>query len=155
MTDFWKTIESLIDQLILHLPSTWFVEAPFLAVLLSNPNGRYVLTGIFMVLGLIVLWIVFLSVQVTFGGSLGKSKPKVLQNADEQNKIATSGEPDGFKFFIRESTVDLVTDNEAVLREIEKEMLMVRKQYADGHMLRDVYVAETRRLYNAAKPFKP
>ena len=87
MTDFWKTIESLIDQLILHLPSTWFVEAPFLAVLLSNPNGRYVLTGILMVAGLIVLWIIFLSVQVLVGGRLGNRKATVLQNADEQTKL--------------------------------------------------------------------
>ena len=62
---------------------------------------------------------------------------------------------EGFKFFKRKSTVGLVADNEAALRKIEKEMLMVRKQYVDGHMLQDVYVAETRRLYNIAKPLKP
>ena len=155
MTDFWKTIELLIDQLILHLPSTWFVEAPFLAALLSNPNGRYVLTGILMVVGLIVLWVIFLSVQLLVGGRLGKSKATVLQNTDEQIKLAVTAEPDGFKFFKRKSTSGLIADNEAILRKIEKEMLMVRKQYADGHMLQDVYVAETRRLYNVAKPFKP
>ena len=155
MTNFFDTIEMLIDQLILHLPSEWFVEVPVLAVLLSNPNGRYVLTGILIVAGLIVLWIVFRAVQVMFSGSLGKSKPTVVQNAGEQNRVATSGEPDGFKFFIRKSTADLITDNEAMLREIEREMLMVRKQYVDGHMLQDVYVAETRRLYKIAKPFKP
>ena len=155
MTDFWKTIESLIDQLILHLPSTWFVEAPFLAVLLSNPNGRYVLTGILMVAGLIVLWIIFLSVQVLAGGLLGNREATVSQNADEQTRFTATAELEGFKFFKRKSTSDLVANNEAVLREIEKEMLMVRKQYIDGHMLREVYVAETRRLYNVAKPFKP
>ena len=155
MTDFWKPIESVIDQLILHLPSTWFVEAPFLAVLLSNPNGRYVLTGILMVAGLIVLWIIFLSVQVLAGGLLGNREAPVSQNADEQNRFTATAELEGFKFFKRKSTSDLVANNEAVLREIEKEMLMVRKQYIDGHMLREVYVAETRRLYNVAKPFKP
>lgn len=155
MTDFWKTIESVIDQLILHLPSTWFVEAPFLAVLLSNPNGRYVLTGILMVAGLIVLWIIFLSVQVLAGGLLGNREAPVSQNADEQTRFTATAELEGFKFFKRKSTSDLVANNEAVLREIEKEMLMVRKQYIDGHMLREVYVAETRRLYNVAKPFKP
>ena len=155
MTDFWKTIESLIDQLILHLPSTWFVEAPFLAALLSNPNGRYVLTGILMVAGLIVLWVIILSVQVLSGGRLGKSKPTVLQNADEQSKLSRSTGPDGFKFFKRNSTFGSVADTDAALREIEKEMLLVRKQYLDGHMLQDAYVAETRRLYNIAKPLKP
>ena len=155
MNNFLETIEILIDRIILHLPSEWFVEVPFLAVLLSNPNGRYVLTGILMVAGLIILWIVFLSVQVMFGGGSGNSKPTVLQNSGEQNSVAASGEPDGFKFFMRKSTADPVTDNEAVLREIEREMLMVRKQYVDGQMMQDVYVAETRRLYNIAKPLKP
>ena len=155
MSDFLLIIETLIDKLILHLPSKWFVEAPFLAVLLANPNGRYILTGILMVTGLIVLWVIILSVQVLSGGRLGKSKPTVLQNADEQSKLNGSTGPDGFKFFKRNSTFGPVADNEAALREIEKEMLLVRKQYVDGHMLQDVYVAETRRLYNIAKPLKP
>ena len=68
MTDFCKTIEILIDQLILHLPSKWFVEAPFLAVLLSNPNGRYVLTGILMVTCLIVLWVIIPFCSSAVGG---------------------------------------------------------------------------------------
>ena len=155
MTDFLRTIELLIDQLISHLPSEWFVEAPFLAVLLSNPNGRYVLTGILMVMGLIVLWGLFLSAQALFGVLFGKIKPAKLQNADKQNKIVEYAEPAGFKFFKRNSALGLVADNEGVLRKIEKEMLMVRKQYSDGHMLQDVYVAETRRLYNIAKRLKP
>ena len=155
MTDFLKTIEVLIDQLILHLPSKWFVEAPFLALLLSNPNGRYILTGILVVTVLIVLWVIILSVQVLSGGRLGKSKSMVLQNADEQSNLTAAAGPDGFKFFKRNSTFGSVACNEAALREIEKEMLLVRKQYVDGHMLQDVYVAETRRLYNIAKPLKP
>ena len=155
MTDFLKTIEILIDQLILHLPSKWFVEAPFLSELLSNPNGRYVLTGILVVTGLIVLWVLFLLVQVLFGVGLGKIKPAKLQNADKQKNPAAPAGPDGFKFFKRVSTCRLSADTEAALIKIEKEMLRVRKQYADGHMLQDVYVTETRRLYNVAKRLKP
>ena len=155
MNDFLKTIEILIDQLILHLPSEWFVEAPFLAVLLSNPNGRYILTGILVVLGLIVLWVIILSAQALFGDRLGKNRLTVLQNADEQSNLTASAGPDGFKFFKRNSTFGSGAGNEAALREIEKEMLMVRKQYADGHILKDVYVAETRRLYNVARRLKP
>ena len=155
MTDFWKTIEIIIDQLILHLPSEWFVEAPFLVALLSNPNGRYVLSGILVVTGLIVLWVLFLSVPILFSGGSGKIGTPKLQNVDEQNKFAASDEPDGFKFFKRDNAFASVTDNEAALREIEKEMLLVRKKYADGHMSQDVYVAETRRLYNVATRFKP
>ncbi len=155
MNDFLKTIEILIDQLILHLPSEWFVEAPFLAILLSNPNGRYILTGILVVTGFIVLWVIILSVQVLSGNRLARDKPTVLQNADEQSNLTASAGPDGFKFFKRKSTFGSVADNEVVLREIEKEMLLVRKQYVAGHILQDVYVAETRRLYNIAKPLKP
>jgi hypothetical protein len=155
MTDFLKTIEILIDHLILHLPSEWFVEAPFLAVLLSNPNGRYILTGILMVTGFIVLWVIILFVQVLSGGRLGKSKPTVLQNADEQSNPTASAGLEEFKFFKRNSTFGSVADNGVALREIEKEMLLIRKQYIDGHMLQDVYVAETRRLYNIAKPLRP
>ena len=152
MTDFWKTIEILIDQLILHLPSKWFVEAPFLAGLLSNPNGRYVLTGILLVTGLIVLWVLFLFIQILFGRGFGRVKSAEVQNADEH---AVSAGLDGFKFFKRKSAFGLVANNETALREIEKEMLMVRKQFAEGHILKDVYVAKTRRLYNVAKGFKP
>ena len=155
MTDFLIIIESLIDQLILYLPSVWFVEAPFLGVLLSNPNGRYVLAGILMVTGLIVLWVLFLSVKALLSVVLGKIKPTELQNADDQNELAASAEPAGFKFFKRNGDFDLVADNEGALRKIEREMQMVRKRYADGDMLQDVYVAETRRLYNVAKRLKP
>ena len=154
MTDFLQTIERLIDQLILHLPSQWFVEAPFLAALLSNPNGRYVLAGIIVITGLIVSWGLFLSAQVLFGVVLGKIRSAILQNVDEQNKFPVYAEPAGFKFFKRNRTLDLAADNEGALRAIEKEMLMVRKRYADGHILQDVYVAETRRLYNVAKSLK-
>ena len=154
MIDFLQTTERLIDQLILHLPSQWFVEAPFLAALLSNPNGKYVLAGILMVTGLIVVWCLFLSAQVLFGGVLGKIKPIKLQNTDEQNKLSGYAEPTGFRFFKRNRNLDFSADNEGALREIEKEMLMVRKRYADGHILQDVYVAETRRLYNVAKSLR-
>ena len=154
MIDFLQTIERLIDQLILHLPSQWFVEAPFLAALLSNPNGRYVLAGTLMVTGIIVLWGLFLSGQVMFGGVFGKIKSAKLQNAYEQNNLPVYAEPAGFKFFKRNRALGLAADNEVALREIEKEMLMVRKQYADGYISQDVYVAETRRLYNVAKTLK-
>ena len=91
-----------------------------MAALLSNPNGRYVLTGILMVVGLIVLWVIFLSVQVLVGGRLGNSKATVLQNADEQTKLAATAEPDGFKFFKRKSTSGLVANNEAIFEKNRK-----------------------------------
>ena len=89
------------------------------------------------------------------GARLGKSKQTALQNADDHSNPATSTGPDGFKFFKRNSTVGTDADNEAGLREIEKEMLKARKHFVDGQMSRDDYVAETRRLYNIAKSLKP
>ena len=154
MIVFLEKIEILIDHLILHLPSDWFIEAPFLSELLSNPNGRYVLTGMLLVTSLIVFWIIFLAIQVLFGGGSGKIKPLGLQNVDDQKNYVASSGPDGFRFFKRNSAFELVANNEETLKKIEKEMLRVRKQYVDGNMLKDVYVAETRRLYNVAKRLK-
>jgi hypothetical protein len=155
MTDFFETMEILIDQLILHLPSKWFVDAPFLATLLSNSNGRYVLAGILVVTGLIVLWVILLFLQVLFGDRFSKSKISVLQSADEQSKLPMDARSEGFKFFKRNRAVSLVADNELALKSIEKEMLIVRQRYSEGRIVQEVYVAETRRLYNRAKPLKP
>ena len=155
MTEFLKTIEILIDQLILHLPSEWFVEVPFLALLLSNPHGRYILAGILVVAGLLIFWIFFLFVQVLFDGRSVKSNRSVLQSVDEQGKLPQGEGVEGFKFFKRKNVNRFTTDNEAALKAIEKEMLIVRKRYMEGHLVQDVYVAETRRLYNSAKALRP
>lgn len=155
MTDFWEPIEILIDQLILYLPSEWFVDAPFLAILLSNPNGRYILAGISIVTGLIILWIFFLFVQVLLVARSNKRNRSVLQNADEEGRLSCDGGLEGFKFFKRNNAINMATDNEAALKVIEKEMLIVRQRYVEGHLVQDAYVSETRRLYNSAKALKP
>ena len=155
MSDFFETIEILIDQLILHLPSEWLVKAPFLGTLLSDPNGRYILAGIVVVTFLIILWITLLYVQLLFGGRLVKSKPTVPQNADEQSEPRIDAVSEGFKFFKRNDARGLLADNEEALKAIEEEMLTVRQRFLEGHMLQDVYVNETRRLYNSAKALKP
>ena len=40
------------------------------------------------------------------------------------------------------------------LGEIEQEMLAVRRLYMEGHVIKDVYVSETRRLYAKAQAVK-
>ena len=155
MTDFLKTMEMLIDRLILHLPSEWFVDAPFLAMLLSNPNGRYVLAGMLTVASLLLGWVALLFIQVLLGGLLGKHKTGVLQTSKEQSKLSTEKVPEGFKFFKRNDAGAEVIGDDVALRTIEQEMLTVRQRYVDGHILQDVYVAETRRLYISAKALKP
>ena len=61
----------------------------------------------------------------------------------------------GFKFFKRNGTPNLVADSVAQMREIAKKLPSAPKQYADGDLLQDVYVAETRRVYNVAKRLRP
>ncbi len=151
MTDFLEKLEILIDLLILHLPSDWFIDAPFLGILLSNPNGRYVLSGFLLVVGLIVLWAIFLVVQVLFKGRLSRNEPAALQNAGKQSTLVDSSESNGFQFFKRSVAGRSTDSNETALKAIEQEMLTVRQRYIDGHILQDVYVAETRRLYDRAK----
>ena len=155
MTGFLETTELLIDQMILRLPSEWFVNAPFLATLLSNPNGRYVLAGFLLVIGLIIFWVILLLVQVLFRGRLRKGEPAALQSVVEQGKLCNDAGSDGFKFFKRDNAGFLTANNEAALKVIEQEMLAVRQRYLDGHIKQDVYVAETRRLYHRATSLKP
>jgi hypothetical protein len=151
MTEFLEKLEILIDLLILHLPSDWFIDAPFLGILLSNPNGRYVLSGFLLVVGLIVLWAIFLVVQVLFKGRLSRNESAPLQNAGKQITLVDSSESNGFQFFKRSVAGRSTDSNETALKAIEQEMLTVRQRYIDGHILQDVYVAETRRLYDRAK----
>ena len=56
MTEFQQTIETLIDQFLLRLPSSIFADFPLLNVLLANPNGRYVLAGLVIVISFIGLF---------------------------------------------------------------------------------------------------
>ena len=61
---------------------------------------------------------------------------------------------DGFQFFKRNGGEKTQGDDDAALAAIEQEMLAIRQLFADGHILKDVYVAETRRLYGKAKTLK-
>ena len=45
-------------------------------------------------------------------------------------------------------------DEDPALVAIEQEMLAVRALYAGGHIIKDVYVSETRRLYAQAQALK-
>ena len=132
MPDLVHIIETSIDRLIAQLPSTLLMDFPQLAILMSNPNGRYVIAGLAVVFGLLGLWVFFRLIQIIlFGGT------------KQSSKTATDGGQAGKD--------RAVMTNDADLAVIEQEMLAVRQLYADGHILKDVYVAETRRLYGKAK----
>ena len=155
MTELMQMIENLIDQLLLLVPSPVFVEFPLLGILLANPNGRYVVTGLAVVTCFIGLWIVLWIVQILLGKQVtsGTKSDDHAAKADSANAAGAKTE-DGFQFFKRNGAEKTQNDDDAALAAIEQEMLAIRQLFADGHILKDVYVAETRRLYGKAKTLK-
>ena len=155
MIELMQMIETLIDELLLLVPSPVFVDFPLLGILLANPNGRYVVAGLAVVTVFIGLWIVLRILQILLGkqAKLGmkardnavKADAATSQNADTE---------DVFQFFKRNGAEKAQSDDDAALAAIEQEMLAIRQLFADGHILKDVYVSETRRLYGTAKTLK-
>lgn len=154
MTELMQMIDTLIDQLLLLVPSPVFVDFPLLGTLLANPNGRYVVAGLAVVTGLIGLWIVLRILQMVLGkqAKLGMKASDNAVKADSANSPEAKTE-DGFQFFKRNGA-EMKQSDAAALAAIEQEMLAIRQLFADGHILKDVYVAETRRLYGKAKTLK-
>ena len=152
MTELQQIIEILIDQLLLRVPSQIFVDFPFIGVLLANPNGRYVLACLAVVVSSIGLWIL-LRIALT----LFSNQTKL--DADLSGYSVNSSAPhlsealskDGFQFFKRTGEEKVQGDDDLALAAIEQEMLAIKQLFVDGHILKDVYVAETRRLYGKAK----
>ena len=155
MIELMQMIETLIDQLLLLVPSPAFVDFPLLGVLLANPNGRYIVVGLAVVTGFIGLWIVLRIVQILLGkqAKLGIKARDNAVKADAANSPKAKTE-DGFQFFKRNGAEKTQSDDDAALAAIEQEMLAIRQLFADGHILKDVYIAETRRLYGRAKTLK-
>ena len=155
MTELMQMIETLIDRLLLLVPSPVFVDFPLLGILLANPNGRYVVAGLAVVTGFIGLWILLRIVQILIGKSVKSNKGLgdngAKADAAESPEAVSEG---GFQFFKRNGTKKPQSDDDAALAAIEQEMLAIRQLFADGHILKDVYVAETRRLYGKAKTLK-
>ena len=149
-------LEILIDNLLLYLPA----NTPFLADLIVRPEGRYILFGLAVVIALLVVWTVLALLQMIFFGqqtqpvtdktpSIEMSEPVITAN-DSETEAA-----DGFSFFKKAQDAETVeTGEDPALVAIEQEMLAVRRLYTGGHVLKDVYVSETRRLYAEAQTIK-
>ena len=155
MTELKQIIETLIDQLLLRIPSPVFVDFPLLGVLLTNPNGRYILAGLAVVISFIGLWILLRSVQALFG----KQTKLTADLSDYSAKpdatyLSEALSKDEFQFFKRTGEEKVQSDDDLALAAIEQEMLAIKQLFADGHVLQDVYVAETRRLYGKAKAIR-
>ena len=149
-------LEILIDNLLVYLP----VDAPFLADLVVRPEGRYILFGLAVVITLLLVWTVLALLQMIFFGqrpqpvtdktpSIKLSEPVNTANSNE-TEVA-----DGFSFFKKAQDAETgETGEDPTLVAIEQEMLAVRRLYTGGHVLKDVYVSETRRLYAIAQSVK-
>jgi len=166
MTELLNIIETSIDLIIVMIPSTLLLDFPQLAILMSNPNGRYVIAGLAVVVGSIGIWVVFRFIQFIFGvGAKQSSNLDVknnVANAEKANKGLEAladdvgdkrSNPDGINF-IQQGIFEAKADDSEFLAAIEQEMLSIRQLYVDGHIKKDVYVSETRRLYGKAKALK-
>ena len=151
-------LEILIDNLLIYLPA----DTPFLANLIVRPEGRYILFGLAVVIALLVVWTVLALLQMIFFSQQpqpanNKTPPIELSEAVDTDKVA-DGETkteDGFSFFKKPFDADIEETGESpALVAIEQEMLAVRRLYTGGHVIKDVYVSETRRLYAEAQAVK-
>ena len=155
MTEFQQMIEALIDQLLVRVPSSIFVDFPFLGVLLANPNGRYVLVGLGIVIIFIGLWIFLRIVQILFGKQTKFDADLIGYSAkSEATNFSKALSKDELEFFKRKGAEKVQSNDDQVLAAIEQEMLAIKQLFADGHILKDVYVTETRRLYGKAKALR-
>ena len=149
-------LEVLIDNLLVYLPA----DTPFLAVLIVRPEGRYILFGLAVVIALLLVWTVLALLQMIFFGqqpqpvtdktpSIEPSEPDNTANNSETEAA------DGFSFFKKAQDLETgETGEDPALFAIEQKMLAVRRLYTGGHVLKDVYVSETRRLYAEAQAVK-
>ena len=153
-------LEILTDNLLILLPA----NIPFLAVLVERPEGRYILLGLAVVIALLVVWTLLAVFQMIFFGqrpqpATDKTPPIELSEPFDTGNIAeteTETETaDGFSFFKKAQDAEPgETGEDPTLVAIEQEMLAVRRLYANGHVIKDVYVSETRRLYAEAQAVK-
>ena len=105
-----------------------------------------------VILSLIALWILFTIVQTLFS-----RKTKLDSNLSGHpvnpgdTHLSEALPKDEFQFFRRTGEEKAQCDDDLALAAIEQEMLAIKQLFSDGHILKDVYVTETRRLYVKAK----
>ena len=155
MTELQQIIEILIDQLLLRVPSQIFVDFPFIGVLLANPNGRYVLAGLTVILSLTALWVLLIVVQTLFSKQTKLDENFSGHSVNTGDSHLSEALPkDEFQFFKRTGAEKVQSDDDLALAAIEQEMLAIKQLFSDGHILKEAYVAETRRLYGKAKALR-
>ena len=151
-------LETLINNLLFYLPA----DLPFLVNLIERQEGRYIVFGLVVVISLLVVWTFLVMLQIMFFGERPRSaddkKPPIelSKPADIDNMAETEADTDdGFSFFKKSQDAGIGESSEdKTLVAIEQEMLAVRRLYTGGHVIKDVYVSETRRLYAEAQVVK-
>ena len=151
-------LETLIDNLLIYLPA----DVPFLINLIERQEGRYIVFGLAVVIALLMVWTLLAILQMMFFGKRtepvnNKTAPiELSEPVDTYNiKDGEAKTGDGFSFFKKSLDADIGETGETpALVAIEQEMLAVRRLYTDGHVIKDVYVSETRRLYAKAQATK-
>ena len=151
-------LETLIDNLVIYLPA----DIPILASLMERAEGRYIAFGLVVVIVLLAFWMLLAVLRMMFFGqrpqpAADKTPPIELSepiDIDDMNETEAENE-DGFSFFKKSQDADIGENGEApALVTIEQEMLAIRRLYTGGHVIKDVYVSETRRLYAKAQAIK-
>ena len=149
-------LEILIDNLLVYLPA----DTPFLADLIARPEGRYIFFGLAVVIALLLVWAVLALLQMIFFGQQPQPVTDKTPSIELSEPVNTANNSetevaDGFSFFKKAQDAETgETDEDPALVAIEQKMLAVRRLYTGGHVLKDVYVSETRRLYAEAQAVK-
>lgn len=148
-------LEILIDKLLIILP----VDLPYLSILVQEPMGRYIIFGLVIVIGLSVAWLLFAALATLFRRDQRNheaSEPTVeIMGKPDNSSQGDLSDQDGFSFFKKDAESRTVESSEdPALLAIEQEMLAVRQLFTEGHLMREVYVAETRRLFEKAKKLR-
>ena len=149
-------LEILIDKLLFHVPT----DLPFLTSLMMRAEGRYIIFSFAVVVALLLVWLLLVLLQMVFASGQRKSAtdraaPVEISGTIDAPAADKTKSGQGFSFFKKE----LDAGSEAVgedgaLKAIEQEMLAVRQLYSNGHLIKEVYVSETRRLYEKARTLK-
>ena len=149
-------LEILIDNVLIFLPA----DTPFLADLIVRPEGRYILFGLAVVIALLLVWTVLQLLQMIFFGQQPQPVTDKTPSIELSGQVNTANNSEteaagGFSFFKKAQDAETdETGEDPALIAIEQEMLAVRRLYTGGHVLKDVYVSETRRLYAEAQSIK-
>ena len=146
-------LEILIDKLLFYVPT----DLPFLATLMMRAEGRYIIFGFAVVVAMLLVW---LPLQMMFAkdqrkSAAHKTPPVKMSETIDASAGDETNSGQGFSFYRKApDSGSEAAGEDAALKAIEQEMLAVRQLYSNGHLITEVYVSETRRLYEKARTLK-